>query len=265
MRFMSAGDKPNVLSLVISATIHAAAVLAFVAVSQHHAHVFNVDLVIQASEKKTESNEPVMKLNAINSVGKETKQLIGDAVNKSLSAAPQPTSAINNQRNPAEMLSIKAVNQQPADETAEKEQKTPLVHSAFTVTDDGLENVGGNQWKGKNDLKEKGSALNASSGNVSGIIEAYFGSPNGPSFSKMIRPKYPDLARRLGKEGKVMLRLLIDERGQLIDIEQIEKAGYGLDEAAIEAAKAASFHPARLNGHPVACRALLPVKFKLER
>lgn len=103
-------------------------------------------------------------------------------------------------------------------------------------------------------------------GNNSGrdFVEGEFGSINGPSFLKMVKPEYPRLARRLGKEGKVKLMLFIDEYGRLLNVEIIEKAGYGFDEAAAEAVKASTFRPARLNGHPVPCKAILPVRFKLE-
>jgi len=116
----------------------------------------------------------------------------------------------------------------------------------------------GSDNKGGFGFKERGS----NSGND--IVESEFGSINGPSFLKTIKPEYPRLARRLGKEGKVVLRLFIDEHGRLVSVELIENAGYGFDEAAIEAVKASSFQPAKLNGHPVACKALLPIRFKFE-
>jgi protein TonB len=62
----------------------------------------------------------------------------------------------------------------------------------------------------------------------------------------------------------VVLRLFIDEHGRLLNVEIVEKAGYGFDEAAIEAVKASSFQPARLNGKPVDCKAILPISFRLQ-
>ncbi|MDI6727451.1 MAG: TonB family protein [Thermodesulfovibrionales bacterium] len=94
--------------------------------------------------------------------------------------------------------------------------------------------------------------------------EAEFGSDNAPSFAKRVMPEYPRLARRLGREGKVVLRLFINEHGRLVSVEIVEKAGHGFDEAAIDAVKASTFRPAKLNGHSVACRAVLPVRFRLE-
>jgi TonB family protein len=96
------------------------------------------------------------------------------------------------------------------------------------------------------------------------VVEAELGSSNGPSFLKTIKPEYPRLARRLGREGKVVLRLFIDEHGRLLKVEVIEKAGHGFDEAAVEAVKASTFRSAKMNGMPVACKAVLPVRFRLE-
>ena len=117
---------------------------------------------------------------------------------------------------------------------------------------------GGFSDKSGHGFKEKGS----NSGND--IVEGEFSSINGPSFLKVIKPEYPRLARRLGKEGKVVLRLFIDEHGRLLSVEIVEKAGHGFDEAAIDAVKASTFRSAKMNGMPVACKAVLPVRFRLE-
>ncbi len=76
-------------------------------------------------------------------------------------------------------------------------------------------------------------------------------------------PIYPKLARRLGKEGIVLLRLTIDERGRLRDVEVLKKAGSGLDEAAIKAMRESAFKPAEKNGKPIACRVRAPIRFVL--
>jgi len=97
-----------------------------------------------------------------------------------------------------------------------------------------------------------------------GPFEMVFGSANGPSFLKMVKPEYPKLARRLGKEGKVLLKLHIDETGRLINLEIVERAGYGFDEAALSAIRASSFRPATKDGIPVPSVVYLPVRFVLE-
>lgn len=96
------------------------------------------------------------------------------------------------------------------------------------------------------------------------IIDAEFGTASGPRFIHREIPVYPQIARRLGKEGKVVLRLTLNERGELINIEVIEGAPYGFTESAIEAVKKSKFSPAIKNGKPISCRAILPVRFVLK-
>ena len=96
-------------------------------------------------------------------------------------------------------------------------------------------------------------------------VEAAFGTLDGPRFLKKVLPRYPLLARRLGKEGTVLLRLTIDEKGRLIKCEVVKGAGYGFEEAAIKAVKRSKFLPARRKGRPISCRALLPIKFVIRR
>jgi protein TonB len=62
-----------------------------------------------------------------------------------------------------------------------------------------------------------------------------------------------------------MLRLTIDEVGKLLDVEIVKEAGFGFDEAAVKAVRASTFRPAAKDGKPVACRVLLPIRFKLKR
>ncbi len=97
-----------------------------------------------------------------------------------------------------------------------------------------------------------------------GIIDSTFGSINGPKFLQRETPIYPPLARRLGKEGKVVLKLTINEKGELVDIEIVESAPYGFTESAIEAVKKSKFLPAMKDGNPITSRAILPIKFVLK-
>lgn len=91
-----------------------------------------------------------------------------------------------------------------------------------------------------------------------------FGSTDGPRFIKRVVPEYPWLARKLGKEGRVLLKLTIDETGRLIDVEIMEKAGFGFDRVALQAVRMSTFLPARKNGVPVRSEALLSVRFVLK-
>ncbi|MCE5334141.1 MAG: TonB family protein [Desulfobacteraceae bacterium] len=98
-----------------------------------------------------------------------------------------------------------------------------------------------------------------------GVVEARFGAENGPRFQKQVKPEYPSIARQLGKEGTVLLRVTIDERGRAVEVEVMSKEGLGLEEEALRAVRASTFIPARSNGRPVKSRAILPVRFVLKR
>ena len=97
-----------------------------------------------------------------------------------------------------------------------------------------------------------------------GPVERAFGSPDGPSFLRKVLPSYPAFARRLEKEGTVLLRVTIDERGRPVEIEVLKKAGFGFDEEAVKAVKDSTFVPAKKEGKPLTCKALLPIRFVLK-
>lgn len=94
-------------------------------------------------------------------------------------------------------------------------------------------------------------------------VEREFGFHEGPAFLHQSLPKYPRQAKRRGKEGVVILKLTIDEKGRLTNVQVIQDPGYGLAQAAIEAVKKSTFTPAKDKGQPVTCRCLLPIKFVL--
>jgi protein TonB len=113
--------------------------------------------------------------------------------------------------------------------------------------------------------KQPPGSQNAAGGGAGNLMETRFGESVAPAFLHREMPIYPLIARKLGREGKVVLKLTIDEKGSLSDIEVIEKSGFGFAEAAVEAVKKSTFLPAKKDGKPIASRALLPIRFQLER
>jgi protein TonB len=77
-------------------------------------------------------------------------------------------------------------------------------------------------------------------------------------------PSYPALAKRLEKEGTVVLRVTIDERGRPVEVEVLKTAGFGFDEEAVKAVKDSTFVPAKIAGKPLTCKAMLPIRFVLK-
>ena len=79
-------------------------------------------------------------------------------------------------------------------------------------------------------------------------------------------PRYPPQSRRLREQGIVILRVVIDERGQACDIAVETSSGYArLDRAAREAVASAAFRPYLENGAPRRAQVLIPIEFFLNR
>ncbi len=110
---------------------------------------------------------------------------------------------------------------------------------------------------------ERRPASPVTTGSSASHGEVAFGSSAGPVFRNQVQPTYPLSARRFNREGKVLLRLTIDEDGALKNIEVLEDPGYGFADAAVQALKKSSFQPAKIGGKPFTSKALLPIKFAL--
>ena len=76
-------------------------------------------------------------------------------------------------------------------------------------------------------------------------------------------PNFSDEARRSKTQGIVTLLLVVGKDGRPYDIRVGQSVGMGLDEKAIEAVQRWRFHPASLNGQPVATQIEVEVNFRL--
>ena len=89
-----------------------------------------------------------------------------------------------------------------------------------------------------------------------GIIE--------PKIKYLAEKKYPDIAKKAEKEGKVILKATIDENGIPRDIVALTNLGYGLEEAAITMLRKSTFRPATKAGKPISLEVEIPVDFRLK-
>ena len=79
------------------------------------------------------------------------------------------------------------------------------------------------------------------------------------------RPAYPEISRRRGQEGTVMLELRVDANGRVVDVRVTESSGFSaLDAAAVETLREWRFRPAQRGGMPVAGSITTAVHFRLE-
>lgn len=78
-------------------------------------------------------------------------------------------------------------------------------------------------------------------------------------------PDYPPLARRLGEQGRVLLRVLVSTNGEADHVQVESSSGSNkLDQAAILAVKQWNFVPAKRSNLPISAYVLVPVNFSLE-
>lgn len=75
---------------------------------------------------------------------------------------------------------------------------------------------------------------------------------------------YPEVARAAGIEGRVILKFIVDEEGNIVNPTVIRGIGGGCDEAALIALEGAKFRPGMQRGRPVKVSYSLPISFKLD-
>ncbi len=82
------------------------------------------------------------------------------------------------------------------------------------------------------------------------------------SLQKKIR--YPEIAKKAGVEGRVIVQFVVDEQGRVVDPVVVRGIGAGCDEEAIRAVSQARFKPGKQRGKPVKVKMSLPITFKLK-
>ncbi|MGE5622450.1 MAG: energy transducer TonB, partial [Bacillota bacterium] len=79
------------------------------------------------------------------------------------------------------------------------------------------------------------------------------------------QPEYPPISRRMGEEGKAVLRVLVNDKGHPERVELQKSSGIArLDEAARKAVLRALFKPFIEDGKAVPAYAIVPINFQLD-
>lgn len=87
----------------------------------------------------------------------------------------------------------------------------------------------------------------------------------GIAYLRPPEPAYPPVSKRMGEQGKTILRVLVNEKGQPEKVEIQRSSGFTrLDEAARLAVQRAFFKPFLDDGRAVAAYAIVPIAFTLE-
>lgn len=82
-----------------------------------------------------------------------------------------------------------------------------------------------------------------------------------PKLVHLPQPAYTESARAAGIEGKVRVQMTVDEAGKVIDVKALAGLGHGLDEAALQAARAATFEAAVRCGKPTRSTFTIAIRF----
>ncbi|NOZ86866.1 MAG: TonB family protein [Deltaproteobacteria bacterium] len=85
-----------------------------------------------------------------------------------------------------------------------------------------------------------------------------------PKLLQQPKVDYPEDAKRLGVEGKVLLKLEIDEHGKVTKADIVKSLYPSLDRVALKNAGKMIFRPALAHGEPVPVRILYTFSFVLE-
>lgn len=85
--------------------------------------------------------------------------------------------------------------------------------------------------------------------------------PAKPKLLNLPQPVYTEAARAAGIEGKVRVSITVDQTGKVTEVKVLQSLGHGLDEAALAAARAASFEAAVRCGKPASSTFTIAMRF----
>ena len=115
----------------------------------------------------------------------------------------------------------------------------------------------------KEDVRLKTEDAMAASAPTAAPRQARLDAP--PKPKRNIKPDYPKGARQRGEQGDVVVEIRVNAEGTVDEVKVATSSGFPeLDEAAVRAARAAKFSPARSGHDPVASTARLKLQFKLK-
>jgi TonB family protein len=88
--------------------------------------------------------------------------------------------------------------------------------------------------------------------------------PAEPKPVSTVQPAYPEACRKAGVEGKVLVMVVVGEKGDIMSAQVSEGSGNAeLDSAALAAVQQWRFEPGTKEGKPVEAKVIVPVQFRL--
>jgi TonB family protein len=101
-------------------------------------------------------------------------------------------------------------------------------------------------------VQEKVPTVHTSEFTPANESPVYFAWEEAPKLIKVIKPQYPEIAREDGVEGKVVVTLIVDEKGDVIQAKVMTSEPASIfDDAALTAVRQYKFEPAKSHGKAI--------------
>jgi protein TonB len=171
--------------------------------------------------------------------------------------APRPTLAVTPQLPPAVPPPPSEIPPPPTTTTGIGRHVGDATHSAAQQTDGFAGQAGGGGRGGYGGGQGRGAGGTGAGGD-GGVLAR-------PDYGVNPKPPYPLIARRMGAQGVVVLRVFVQANGTVGEVTISQSSGFSiLDESALKTVRERwRFVPARLDGRPVASWVEVPIRFVL--
>lgn len=233
---------------IISLTLHVAALVYFIAL-----HQWQPARPIAVTILPIEPEVDIVRNYGGNGSGEGRNQ---QPAQRTIKRSPQTEQRLPDADRVSEPLALPS-----AVEVSAKASEANMVHTTSTAGAEVASSAPGSGAAGHSGSGLPGSGSGSGPGRGSSP-RAVITAP--ARYSDTPKPAYPESARREGREGRVLLRVLIDDQGEAKSVEVSRSSGSdALDHAATSAIKRWRFHPARAGDQPIESWVSVPIDFRL--
>jgi periplasmic protein TonB len=212
-------------------------------------HLLGAYRLLQPVEPIKLAQPLMMEVSLVSSSGKQ--------VTTAPPAPPKPVEPIKTKKKP-----VKKLNKKKQAKPKQKELPKPLLAPQDLMPAPSLADKSA-ESKDSTDKPAVASAPASASG-TQGEVEPYTEASFNANYGTNPKPKYPDIARSRGWQGKVLLRVSVSAEGRSVAVNVQRSSGHDvLDESAVAAVEKWKFIPARRGDTAVACSVLVPIIFTL--
>lgn len=189
-------------------------------------------------------------------LGSECRWLKGISVARTKSSNMTITLAFRQPQKPANMKNA-----------AKKPNLPPKTPVSFKTTKKKQVNKSIPKPKPQRTVVDSSESLAESEQNISKVnmLPLQFAKEARPLYLTNPLPEYPKIARKRGYQGSVVLEVLVDRNGKVVDLRVTKASDYPiLDKAAITTVKDWSFEPGMVGKERVAMWVRIPIRFEFK-